>query len=38
MKNKKLGEIPKKRSMTMNKSKDIVNEKKLDPRKNKFCC
>ena len=31
MKNKKLGEIPKKRSMTMNKSKDIVNEKKLDP-------
>ena len=38
MKNKKPGKIPKKRSMTMNKSKDIVNEKKLDPRKNKFCC
>ena len=35
MKSKNSGEIPKK-SMTMNKSKDIVNEKKLGPQK-KFC-
>ena len=33
MKSKKPGEIPKKRSMSMSKSKDIVNEKKLDARK-----
>ena len=38
MKSKKPGEIPKKRGITMKKSKDIVSEKKLVPRKNKFCC
>ena len=38
MKSKKPGEITKKKNMTMNKSNDIVNEKKLGLRKNKFCC
>ena len=38
MKIKKPGEITNKRNMTMNKSNDIMNEKKLDPRKNKLCC
>ena len=37
MKGKKPGEIPKKKKgMTMNKSKDIVNEKKFDPQKKNF--